>query len=211
MVGVLLSLSRTGIINLLAITLPSLLLVRQGAKSAIRLTALIGVVLVAITAFSDFRERVIQRYSTLQSLQKEETWSGRIDIWQAAMRVFAERPFTGVGVGNFAFISPYYSTYAALISAQREDGGGGVAHNMFLSVMAETGVIGLIFFSTLLLSAYALAWRLIKGGENLAYGLLIGLLAYTVAGLALTWEYVKIPYLLYGSLLALRTRDGRHG
>ena len=119
------------------------------------------------------------------------------------MTVFTERPLTGVGAGNFAFVSPNYSYHAALIAATREDGGGGVAHNMFLSVLAETGVIGFLLFGTLLLSAYASAWRLIKRGENLGYGLLIGLIAYTIAGLTLTWEYVKVPYLLYGSLLAL--------
>mgnify|MGYP005849657147 FL=1 len=205
-----LSLSRTAVINLLAMLLASSLL-RRTAKSATKLVVLMGLVLLCIVVlFPDFTDRMVQRYSTLQWLQQEATWAGRIDIWRAAVTVFAERPFTGVGAGNFAFVSPYYSYYAALIAATREDGGGGVVHNMFLSVMSETGVIGLILFGALLLSAYASARRLVRRGESLGYGLLIGLLAYTVAGLTLTWEYVKIPYVLYGSLLALRTEDARH-
>lgn len=205
-----LSLSRTAVINLLAMLLASSLL-RRTAKSATKLVVLMGLLLLCIVVlFPDFTDRMVQRYSTLQWLQQEDTWAGRIDIWRAAVTVFAERPFTGVGAGNFAFVSPYYSYYAALIAATREDGGGGVAHNMFLSVMSETGVIGLILFGALLLSAYASARRLVRRGESLGYGLLIGLLAYTVAGLTLTWEYVKIPYVLYGSLLALRTEDARH-
>ncbi len=210
MVAIPLSLSRTAVINLLAIVLASSLLQRT-TKPTIKIVMLIGLVLVCIfILFSDFTDRIVQRYSTLQWLRQEWAWAGRIDIWRAAVTVFTERPFTGVGAGNFAFVSPNYSYYAALIAATREDGGGGVAHNMFLSVLAETGVIGFLLFGTLLLSAYASARRLIKRGENLGYGLLIGLIAYTIAGLTLTWEYVKIPYLLYGSLLALRTENVRH-
>jgi hypothetical protein len=70
-------------------------------------------------------------------------------------------------------------------------------------------MIGLLLFGALLLSAYALAWRLLKRGENLGYGLLVGLITYTIAGLTLTWEYVKIPYLIYGSLLALEVGSGK--
>lgn len=212
MVAILLSLSRTALVNLfLALIASPLLLFRRTAKLAIKVAALVGLGMVCIVILShDFTERMVDRYSTLQWLQQEWTWAGRIDIWRAAVIVFTERPLTGVGAGNFAFVSPYYSYYAALIAATREGGGGGVAHNMFLSVMSETGMIGLILFGALLVSAYASARRLIRYSENLSYGLLIGLLAYTIAGLTLTWEYVKIPYLLYGSLLALRTRDSRH-
>ncbi|RTI03823.1 hypothetical protein CSW30_14460 [Thermus scotoductus] len=203
MAAVPLSLSRTALINLLAIVLASFLL-RRAVKSVIRLAVFVALTLVfVVLLFPGFTEQMVQRYSTLQELRQEETWAGRIDIWRAAVMVFTERPLTGVGAGNFAFVSPNYSYHAALIAATREDGGGGVAHNMFLSVLAETGVIGFLLFGTLLLSAYASAWRLIKRGENLGYGLLIGLIAYTIAGLTLTWEYVKVPYLLYGSLLAL--------
>lgn len=212
-----LSLSRTAIINLLAMVLASFLM-RRPTKAAMKLSMLLGLALVSIVIlspsftdlFPNFTNRIIQRFSPTElSLYREGAWAGRIDIWRAALTVFAERPFTGVGAGNFAFVSPDYSHYAALNAATREDGGGGVAHNIFLSVMSETGLVGLILFGTLLISAYTSAWRLVKRGENLGYGLLIGLLAYTVAGLTLTWEYVKIPYVLYGSLLALRTENAR--
>ncbi len=197
-----LSLSRTALINLLAFMLVAAWL-RRSAKAKVSLVIFIALALVFVLLFPDFNERIVQRYSTLRELHKPESWAGRIDIWRAAVTVFTERPLTGVGAGNFAFVSPDYSYSAALIAATREDGSGGVAHNIFLSVLAETGVIGFLLFGALLLSAYASARRLIKRGENLGYGLLIGLIAYTIAGLTLTWEYVKIPYLIYGSLLAL--------
>jgi O-antigen ligase len=208
-VAVLLSLSRTALINLLAFVLAAVWL-RRSVKSAVGLAIFVALARVFVILFPGFSELMAQRYSTLQRLLLEEkVWAGRIDIWRAAVTVFTERPLTGVGAGNFAFVSPYYSYYAALIAATREDGGGGVAHNVFLSVLAETGMIGLLLFGALLLSAYALAWRLLKRGENLGYGLLVGLITYTIAGLTLTWEYVKIPYLIYGSLLALEVGSGK--
>lgn len=205
-----LSLTRTAIINLLAMVLASSLM-RRSTKAAMKLSSLLGLALVSIVILvPNFTDRIIQRFSPTElSLYREGAWAGRIDLWRAALTVFAERPFTGVGAGNFAFVSPDHSYYAALIAATGEDGRGGMAHNIFLSVMSETGLVGLILFGALLISAYASAWRLVKRGENLGYGLLIGLLAYTVAGLTLTWEYVKIPYVLYGSLLALRTENTR--
>ena len=206
--GGLLSLSRTALINLLVFVLATVWL-RRSVKSGFILVMVMALVSIFVLQFSDFTERAVQRYTTLQELHQEQTWAGRIDIWQAAVTVFTERPLTGVGTGNFAFVSPNYSYYAALIAAIREDGGGGVAHNIFLSVLAETGIIGFLFWMALLLSAYALARRLIKRGENLGYGLLVGLITYTIAGLTLTWEYVKIPYLIFGSLLALDVRCKR--
>jgi O-antigen ligase len=207
--AVLLSLSRTALINLLAFVLAAVWL-RRSVKSSVVLATFVALAIVFVILFPDFGELMAQRYSTLQRLLVEEkVWAGRIDIWRAAVTVFTERPLTGVGAGNFAFVSPYYSYYAALIAATREDGGGGVAHNTFLSVLAETGMIGFLLFGSLLLSAYVLAWRLLKRGENLGYGLLVGLITYTIAGLTLTWEYVKIPYLIYGSLLALEVGSGK--
>ena len=211
-VGVVFSLSRTALVNLFVVLLVWLLaLLRNNFKRTLRF--LMFAILVTcglafiMVVLPDSSGRMVERYSTLLALEQEETWSGRLDIWRAAITVFWEHPLTGVGVGNFAFVSPYYSYYAALIATERGDGSGGVAHNVFLSVMSETGVVGLVLFAALLVSAYALAWNLAKRGESLGYGLLIGLLAHTVAGLTLTWEYVKIPYLLYGSLLGLAGRS----
>ena len=215
-VGVVFSLSRTALVNLFVILLAWLLvLLRSSFKMTLKvliatMSLAFGMAFMAVV-LPDSAGRMADRYSTLLQLQQEETWSGRLDIWRGAITVFWEHPLTGVGAGNFAFVSPDYSYYAALIASTRGDGSGGVAHNIFLSVLSETGVIGFALFAALLVSAYALAWNLAKRGESLGYGLLIGLLAYTVAGLTLTWEYVKIPYLLYGSLLGLAGRSRSYG
>lgn len=148
----------------------------------------------------------LERAETLGNLSSEDTWAGRWDIWRAAWYVFTEHPLGGVGVANFAWVSPQYSDMAAHIAAMREDGGGGVAHNMFLSVLAETGIVGFFFFVLLQATLFHQLWRKRKK-EPLAWGLLLGFVAYWIAGMSLTWEYVKIAFFLYGSALSLAREE----
>jgi len=72
-----------------------------------------------------------------------ETFILRRDIWEAGIEVWKTSPFCGVGVGAFQ---------AAITSGYL---GFRVAHNTFLSVLVETGVVGLILF----LSVWGLLFR----------------------------------------------------
>lgn len=70
--------------------------------------------------------------------------SGRLTIWETALNMLKDRPLTGVGVGGFADAYDHYSTRPDDIF--RKGGGytGGVyhAHQMYISVAAETGLMG---------------------------------------------------------------------
>ncbi len=71
--------------------------------------------------------------------------SGRLTIWETAGRMIADRPLTGVGAGAFAAA---YDRYATRPDDPFRSGGGfegGVyhAHQMYVSIAAETGLIGL--------------------------------------------------------------------
>ena len=57
----------------------------------------------------------------------------RINIWQDAIAIWQHSPYMGVGAGNFQFFDIAYGTEVV-----------GVAHNQFLSVLAEMGVQGLV-------------------------------------------------------------------
>ncbi|KIX84468.1 hypothetical protein THFILI_05735 [Thermus filiformis] len=81
-----------------------------------------------------------------------------------------------------------------------------MAHNMFLSVLAETGIVGFFFFVLLQATLFHQLWRKRKK-EPLAWGLLLGFVAYWIAGMSLTWEYVKIAFFLYGSALSLAREE----
>src|SRR5690606_33276668 len=77
----------------------------------------------------------------------------RLYIWSAAVRMIAENPLTGVGGGNFPFV---YADY-------RPEGDRrttvSFAHNLFLHVLAEYGVIGLVPFALMIGLALWRGWR----------------------------------------------------
>src|SRR5437660_10582127 len=56
----------------------------------------------------------------------------RINIWQDAIAIWQRSPYMGVGAGNYQFFDLTYGTDIV-----------GVAHNEFLSVLAEMGLQGL--------------------------------------------------------------------
>src|SRR5207245_11414154 len=73
----------------------------------------------------------------------------RINIWQDAIAIWQRSPYMGVGAGNFQFFDLAYGTDVV-----------GVAHNQFLSVLAEMGVQGLICLLLIIIMIGRLAYKL---------------------------------------------------
>ena len=71
----------------------------------------------------------------------QDTISGRIDLFKQTMHISREHPWTGVGFGHFVDAQqelPRNLDYGHHVS------GVLVEHNLFLGMLAETGVIGLL-------------------------------------------------------------------
>ncbi len=80
--------------------------------------------------------------------------------WQACLKMAKETPFLGVGPGNFHQALIKSDTKLSLKSQPLSHR----PHNLFLGLLAETGIIGLTLFSSLLLSLF---WLLIKKRSQL--------------------------------------------
>ena len=80
----------------------------------------------------------------------------RLAHWVAAERMWASAPWLGVGPANFNTIYP-------LVRLARWDIALGHAHNIYLNVLAETGLIGLMAYTGLLVTALAFVWRRFRG------------------------------------------------
>jgi O-antigen ligase len=106
---------------------------RSRAKPALRL--MIVIVATVVVVFSG----VISLVSTFYN--PDEVYGlERIYYYATALRLFASHPLLGVGAGNYQFFDRSYEGEAA----------GGIAHNQFLTVAAETGMVGLLLFLWLL-------------------------------------------------------------
>ncbi len=80
-----------------------------------------------------------KRIATLATSEGQQG-GRRLDIWSDTPRMVIDRPFLGVGEGNYPNVSPDYGI--------RDIGGLPFdhAHNIALTIVAETGLIGLLLF-----------------------------------------------------------------
>jgi len=97
---------------------------------------------------------------------------GRLDMWGAAIRMFEEAPVFGVGLGNFG----NRITSAPFSLAKSEN-----AHNYFLQILAEGGLVVFFLFILMIVQIFRTgAERLRSANRNeflILYGLFAGLVA----------------------------------
>lgn len=85
----------------------------------------------------------------------------RMAMWQAGGNMFLHNPWLGIGIGNFTAVYNDYNAPMWIYSR-------GHAHNYYIHAAAETGIIGLIAYLALLLSAYWRAGRVYRRTKNRA-------------------------------------------
>lgn len=93
----------------------------------------------------------------------------RMAHWQAAWAMFNDRPWLGVGIGNYEPVYPAYS-----LPGWTEPLGH--AHNYYLNIAAEAGLIGLAAYLVLWGAAFWQAWKVIRSTEGYWRGVAVGIL-----------------------------------
>ncbi len=92
----------------------------------------------------------------------------RMAHWQAAWGMFSDRPWLGVGIGNY---EPVYPAYA--LPGWEEPLGH--AHNYYLNIAAEAGLVGLAAYLVLWGAAFQEAWRAVRRTEGYWRGVAVGI------------------------------------
>jgi O-antigen ligase len=127
-------------------------------------------------------------------------------MWRTALAMSASHPLFGVGLGQFPFQVAAFKRDEAL-RAQI----GGVsrfdAHNQFLQVAAELGVIGGVLFVGMFAATLWRAWTAFrKSRDALLGGAIAGVVAFLLtclAGQPLLYEVVAFPFwMVLGVVLA---------
>lgn len=131
-----LTFSRGGMVGLFGGAMAILWLFRRTVYSIVKANRkyalIMGAIMVAILFFfAPVRERIA---STLYP--EEGSNAARIIIWQQALGEISSRPFLGTGLGNYPLAIKPLADYREPI----------YAHNLFLDVTAELGMIGLVLF-----------------------------------------------------------------
>jgi putative inorganic carbon (HCO3(-)) transporter len=98
----------------------------------------------------------------------------RLAHWKAALDMWRDHLWLGVGFGNYAVIYPAYAIGRWLDPL-------GHAHNYYLNVAAETGLLGLLAYGLFWLAAFRLGWGAVRrsGGFQQAVAIgAVGVLVY---------------------------------
>jgi len=93
----------------------------------------------------------------------------RLAHWQAGWDMFSEHPWLGVGIGNY---EPVYPAYAL----PRWDEPLGHAHNYYLNIAAEAGLVGLSAYLILWAAVFWQAWRAVRRTSGYWQGVAVGIL-----------------------------------
>jgi O-antigen ligase len=206
LLGILFSLSRGGLVALGVALLAAVAFSGRWRPAAIALLVSVGVgafVYVGYVASPAARERVT----------RVEGGTGREDIWKVGWRMVEANPGKGVGAGNFDVASIHYLLEPGTIV--RDDfivDTPKVAHNMYLEVLAELGIPGLVMFLGIIgfsLVAILRATRAFRAAgdqrlELLSRALFVALLALLASDFFLSEEYSKQLWLLLALGPALR-------
>ena len=215
LVGIFMTLSRAGLLALAAALLASVALAGRW-----RIGAALAVVAVALATFGYFSfavpDAARERVTTIGS------GTGRTDLWTVAERMIRDEPVTGVGIGNFRTSSIHYVLVEPGLIRRDEFfiERPQVAHNMYLQMAAELGLVGLALFVALLAACLACAFKAARlfhrrgdrGMEACARALVLALVGLLVADAFASDQLAKELWLLLGlgpALLALARDDAR--
>jgi len=140
-------------------------------------------------------EAVAQTFDPRMS--PNEVFRDRLALWRAAREIARWHPIAGIGLARYPREAPNFLTQWIPFEN---------THNFFLQLLAEAGFVGMLSFIALVAVAIRSLWRASAGDHEdggLAWGGLIGVLAFSLT--CLTGHPLLAPsgQIMFGSVLAL--------
>lgn len=137
-----------------------------------------------------------ERLSTVPSEISRGTLTGRTLIWDAGWELFREHPFLGVGAN--AFRLTVSRVLKEPIRPDNSTSPAPPAHNTFLSVLVEQGILGLVVFCALL-GCLMFSMRVMPAPSKQMWS--VCLAVWVVGVSSLTWEMRKPTWFFFGLLM----------
>jgi len=179
------------------------------------------VILVVVAVFLLFRlfPQFAVRLSSLQSVftiaeadsagvsGTDTSTQGRIGEMKSAWLVFLDYPFIGVGPGMFKY---YYPEYIDRVALAGNHTGTREAHDIFLGIAADHGLIGLSLFLFMVIGSLRNLEKVRKRTmqthpdiSNMAAAFFMAIISYLAAGVFLTLAFERYFWLILGLADAL--------
>src|SRR5215216_4748642 len=173
---------------------------------------LLGPVLVGMVTSSD---AVLARLESIAAAGSDPALMNRVEIWGMAFRLVAEHPLLGVGLGNFQaaygrLMVPDLPLLTYPLELPEH------AHNLFLNLAVEVGLVGVSAFAWLLAVAFLRVqqirrfadWRVGVWSMGLAAGL-VAISVQALVDVVVYQGFVAILFFTYlGVIDAFKRFDG---
>ena len=151
--------------------------------------ALTTLVLAGTLATVYVPERIVERLATTTTEVQDLRVGGRFKLWVAGMKAFSLQPVWGYGTSGFKnAVQPYLGDMTQ------------VAHNSYISVLVEEGLVGFACYMGMLLAVFRALWRLPRLEWRFTLVLFCTL---GVAMTPLTWEDSKSAWFVLAVLMGL--------
>lgn len=166
------------------------------SKNIFRLRSFFAIALVAWIAWSLLPPEQKARFT---DVGKDKTSQQRMLYWENGFEMMTDHPLNGVGFYNFIpYFEDYYSEDMLYENAQ-------LAHNIFIQVGSELGVVGLTIYVFILFSIALVAVNSRKAEKSTVVdaicssSIFVSIFGFVVAGLFVSVVYY--PYLWVGAAL----------
>jgi putative inorganic carbon (HCO3(-)) transporter len=158
---------------------------------------------------------------SVTNITNDNSNAERINRWKCALRMAAQKPLTGFGPGTYQFQYFEFQKTADMTSISITSpyhvikGQGGTAHNEFLLLLSESGVMALFFFCALVAGVIYTASRTYtsmrrKQGRGLLLAIYLGWISYTCHSLFNNFlDTDKAAFLFYSAMAAIVVADLR--
>ncbi len=163
----------------------------------------------------DSSANFVEHIQSITNISSDASNLERINRWQAALRLFDERPMVGWGPGTYQFVySPFQrAKEKTIISTNLGDMGN--AHSEYLGPLAEMGVPGMFIVLLLVVMVMVVGLRVYKNGNKevkyLSMMALLGLVTYFTHGVLnnfLDTDKLSVPF--WGFIAIIVALDTYH-
>ncbi|HXY53925.1 MAG TPA: O-antigen ligase family protein [Nitrospirota bacterium] len=195
--GVILSQSRSIWVALFASCIITLFL-HDRRKTLIFLFLSLMICAIFISGSNILRQRMISIVTSVYTEDVSGSTGTRIELWKGALLMFKERPFLGIGLGDFQ------PTINNLISENRlkQPTDTHHAHNIYLQVLATRGIIGIAVLLLFLISLIRWGVKLIKDHNAIGGYIIILITTLAMVG-GLTDDHVDFDRFLTASCFTI--------
>lgn len=196
--GVITSGSRGGLLTMALLVAFSALIVNSARLrlAIVALTALGTGVALTILQSSDGGSNVLGVDRLLVSTS-ESGDDARFQLWALALRLWADHPVLGIGMGQYQRFS------VGIVGEDASAQLGHVVHNSFLSVLVALGVVGLALFLGMFVWVLATVYRSPGLTRNNKHALTAGVLVIVAQMMTLNLENLRYVWVYLGLAVGL--------